>query len=142
MTAHFRALPLNEALPRLLTGLPYGLILYAPELSPTNSAATTHVIELIVAAKAPHAATASGSEASAAPVHAESRQVATLDTPPEWSAVLRHPDRAVRLQALEHWAEQGTATALIPLTQALVDPDESVRDRARELVEGSNNRAK
>ena len=58
-----------------------------------------------------------------------------LDTPPEWTAALQHPDTEVRREALQHWAAQGAATPLDPLTHALVDPDESVRSRAQELIE-------
>ena len=57
------------------------------------------------------------------------------ETPPEWNAAFQHSDTAVRIQALERWAEQGAATPLNPLSQALVDPDELVRTRAQELVE-------
>ena len=57
------------------------------------------------------------------------------ETPPEWNAAFQHSDTAVRIQALERWAEQGAATPIDPITQALVDPDESVRARAQELAE-------
>ena len=62
-------------------------------------------------------------------------QAALLDTPPEWTAALQHPDKEVRREALQQWAGQGAATPLDPLTHALVDPDESVRTKAQELVE-------
>jgi len=52
-----------------------------------------------------------------------------------WFADLREsPDATVRLQALEHWAQQ-PGTGINPLTHALVDEDEAVRARAEELYE-------
>ena len=62
-------------------------------------------------------------------------QAELLDTPPEWTAALQHLDKEVRRKALQQWAGQGAATPLDPLTHALVDPDESVRAKAQELVE-------
>lgn len=44
------------------------------------------------------------------------------------------PDPKVRLQALEDWAKHPTAN-IDPLTYALVDPDETVRERAQQLWE-------
>lgn len=44
------------------------------------------------------------------------------------------PDPNVRLQALDAWA-RSPGESLDPVTQALVDPDESVRTRAQELLE-------
>jgi hypothetical protein len=50
-----------------------------------------------------------------------------------WLAELREsPDATVRLQALQHWAQQ-PGTGIDPLTFALVDEDEEVRTRAEEL---------
>ena len=65
----------------------------------------------------------------------QAQAAALLDTPPEWTAALQHPDKEVRREALQQWAGQGAATPLDPLTHALVDPDESVRAKAQELVE-------
>ena len=135
VTAHFRGLPLDEALARLLTGLPYGLIIYDPAPSATHSSATKQVVELLVSGKALDASAHFGNEASGVAVDTSPVQEATLDVPPDWAAALQHPDRAVRREALQRWAEQGAATPLYPLTQALVDPDESVRARAQALVE-------
>lgn len=54
---------------------------------------------------------------------------------PAWLAeALDDPDPHVRIQALETWAQRPRET-LEPLTYALVDPDESVRTRAQELLE-------
>jgi hypothetical protein len=54
---------------------------------------------------------------------------------PAWFTVdLDDPDPSVRLQALEAWARAPKET-LDPLTYALVDPDETVRARAQELLE-------
>lgn len=65
----------------------------------------------------------------------QGQAAALLDVPPEWTAALKHPDKEVRQTALQQWAAQGAATPLAPLTHALVDPDESVRAKAQELVE-------
>jgi hypothetical protein len=57
------------------------------------------------------------------------------DDPPPWLAELLHaPDPNVRLQALGAWARQPGAS-LDAVTYALVDPDESVRARAQEVLE-------
>jgi len=45
-----------------------------------------------------------------------------------------HSDPAIRLYALEAWA-LAPGERLDPVTHALVDPDESVRARAQELLE-------
>jgi hypothetical protein len=57
------------------------------------------------------------------------------EDPPSWLAeLLRAPDPNVRIQGLDAWARQPTVS-LDPVTNALVDPDESVRTRAQELLE-------
>jgi hypothetical protein len=56
------------------------------------------------------------------------------ESPPWLSELLHAPDPKVRIQGLEAWARQPTAS-LDPVTYALVDPDESVRARAQELLE-------
>jgi hypothetical protein len=54
---------------------------------------------------------------------------------PTWLPdALSHPDPRVRIRALETWAQHPGET-LDPVTYALVDPDESVRARAQELLE-------
>ena len=50
------------------------------------------------------------------------------------TAARENPDPAVRLHALEIWAQRPGAS-LDPVTYALVDPDESVRARAQQLWE-------
>lgn len=50
------------------------------------------------------------------------------------TAARENPDPAVRLQALESWAQRPGAS-LDPMTYAMVDPDASVRIRAQELFE-------
>jgi len=58
---------------------------------------------------------------------------AQRETREMWLAELREsPDATVRLQALQHWAQQ-PGTGIDPLTFALVDEDEEVRTRAEEL---------
>ena len=57
------------------------------------------------------------------------------DDPPPWLAdLLQAPDPNVRVQALDAWA-QHPGESLDPVTFALVDPDQSVRARAQELLE-------
>jgi hypothetical protein len=57
------------------------------------------------------------------------------DDPPPWLAeLLRSPDPNVRIQALDAWAQHPGAS-LDPVTYALIDPDESVRARAQEVLE-------
>ena len=52
-----------------------------------------------------------------------------------WYAEMREsPDVTARLQALEVWAKQPNES-LDPVTLALVDEEESVRERAQELWE-------
>jgi hypothetical protein len=50
------------------------------------------------------------------------------------TAAREDPDPGARLRALEDWA-RGPRDSLDPLTHALVDPDETVRARAQELLE-------
>jgi len=61
-------------------------------------------------------------------------QYATGDPPPWLAELLQSPDPNVRIQALDAWARQPTAS-LNPVTYALVDSDESVRARAQEILE-------
>ena len=54
---------------------------------------------------------------------------------PVWlTQVLKDPDPRMRLHAIETWAIKPGKT-LDPVTYALVDPDETVRARAQELLE-------
>ena len=54
---------------------------------------------------------------------------------PSWFMDARDaPDSVVRLSVLELWA-QSPRESLDPVTYALVDPDESVRARAQDLLE-------
>lgn len=68
--------------------------------------------------------------ASAPPVG----QYQSEDSPPWLAELLHAPDRNVRIQALDAWAREPTGS-LDPVTYALVDPDESVRARAQEVLE-------
>lgn len=143
VTAHFRALPFEEAMAQLLAGLTYALV-YTPAPHGGGLPATPPIGDLMVFDAAPATqpalsreaadlARTTGTEPPQGPDQAQA--AALLDTPPEWAAALHHPDTEVRREALKHWAAQGAATPLDPLTHALVDPDESVRARAQELVE-------
>ena len=54
---------------------------------------------------------------------------------PAWLTAAREdPDPRVRIHAIEAWA-RNPGESLDPVTHALVDPDESVRARAQELLE-------
>ena len=61
-------------------------------------------------------------------------QYPTEDPPPWLAELLRAPDPNVRIEALDAWARHPGAS-LDPVTYALVDPDESVRARAQEVLE-------
>ncbi len=53
---------------------------------------------------------------------------------PAWlTEAIRDPDPNARIRALEAW-ERHPGENLNPLTYVLVDPDESVRARAQELL--------
>jgi HEAT repeat protein len=56
------------------------------------------------------------------------------DSPARLAEALSSPDSRVRIRALETWA-QHPGEDLNPVTYALVDPDESVRARAQEVLE-------
>ena len=135
VTALFRSLPLDEALAKLLAGLPYAII-YAPASVHPEPSATRRIVEVLIFEHASTANAVGSSAASAArSAGGVQPQGPSLHTTAEWSAVLEHPDTEIRLDALQRWAEQGAATPLDPLMQALSDPDESVRAMAEELVE-------
>jgi hypothetical protein len=134
VSARFNALPMNEALPQLLIGLSYAIVLPATISSGTESAGTKQMIEVLVIGKAPEVAPARGGETSANISRGESVDEALLETPPDWTAAFQHENREVRVEALLRWAEQGAATPLNPLTRALLDPDESVRAWPQELI--------
>lgn len=69
------------------------------------------------------------------PVPGASTLFYATEDPPPWLAELLHaPDPNVRVQALDAWARQ-PGPSLNPVTYALVDPDESVRIRAQEVLE-------
>lgn len=60
------------------------------------------------------------------------------EEPPWLTAEFNDPDPGIRLQAMEAWAKEPpneSQETLDPLTYALVDPEESVRLRAQELLE-------
>lgn len=135
VTAHFRALPLDEAVARLPAGLPYGII-YASAPYAAGSAATREIGELMVFETGPATKNTRSREAFDLTSNTgPGSGLVGLETTPEWTAVLQHSDKAVRVEALQHWAAQCAATPLNPLTHALVDPDESVRAKAQELAE-------
>ena len=74
-----------------------------------------------------------------APTAARSRDVRDTEErepeEPAWIVEAReNPDPNARLRAIEAWAHNPGET-LNPFTYALVDPDESVRARAQELLE-------
>ena len=83
-------------------------------------------------ARVPPATTSATPTPSDAQTRAEQAQREAREL---WFAERREsPDATVRLQALEHWAQQ-PGTGIDPLTYALVDEDEAVRARAEELYE-------
>jgi HEAT repeat protein len=56
------------------------------------------------------------------------------ELPARLAEALNSPNPSVRIRALETWA-QHPGEDLNPVTYALVDPDESVRARAQDLLE-------
>jgi hypothetical protein len=106
-------------------------------------------LERPVQAVAPEAAAAAANQAAFPPAaHYERKTTEGLpalsaprpeqyrpEDPPPWLTELLHsPDPNVRVQGLEAWARH-PSTSLDPVTYALVDPDESVRARAQEVLE-------
>jgi hypothetical protein len=78
---------------------------------------------------------ASRSPSTSAGGHATPYAGRTETELPTWLAeALNNPDPSMRVRALETWA-QHPGEHLDPVTYALVDPDESVRARAQELLE-------
>ena len=97
-----------------------------PTASPAAPPPSTR---LTTASRAPSAAPAAPAPSS----HRAAAERAQQEAWAQWYAALRDsPDRTVRLQALDHWAQQPGAS-LDPLTYALVDGDEDVRARAQDL---------
>jgi HEAT repeat protein len=87
------------------------------------------------AADAPVEPRRSSENSKTLPVASSQIEQRQSDDPPPWLDELLHaPDPNVRIQALDAWARQPTAS-LDPVTYALVDPDESVRARAQEWLE-------
>lgn len=56
------------------------------------------------------------------------------ELPAQLAEALNSPNPSVRIRALETWA-QHPGEDLNPVTYALVDPDESLRARAQDLLE-------
>jgi len=73
-------------------------------------------------------------ERLSAPSAPRYEQYQTEDPPPWLAEMLHASDPNVRIQALDAWGRNPT-TSLDPVTYALVDPDESVRARAQEVLE-------
>lgn len=74
-------------------------------------------------------------QATAAPAFRYGERAQTQAPDPAWLAAAREdPDPNVRMHALEAWA-QHPGESLDPVTYALVDADEAVRNRAQELFE-------
>ncbi len=77
----------------------------------------------------------SGAPSTSAGGHATSyTRQADTELPARLADAYKSPDPRVRIRALEAWA-QHPGEDLNPLTYALVDPDESVRAGAEELLE-------
>ena len=139
VTTDFAALPPDQAIARLLAGFFYAITDHSAAATQPGADSAHRKGELIVFDQPPWVGAADSRVAfSVAPqsmmVTAQAQRL-TPDTPPEWNAAFKHLETAVRIEALERWAEQGAATPIDPITHALVDPDESVRARAQELAE-------
>lgn len=80
-----------------------------------------------------HKAYASAPKNAWAPATGDHQAYSTEE--PAWlTEALNDPNPNVRINALEAWA-RNFRESLDPITHALVDPDESVRSRAQELLE-------
>ena len=140
VTAHFRALPLEEVLARLLAGHSYAFT-YATAPSGEGAEARRKIVELIVLDDVPATKDAGGREATDLIRRAGSGTGSEqrMETTPEWLAALGIPIPAVRLMALDRVRQSRTATtgpaSLDLLNRALLDPEETVRTRAQELAE-------
>lgn len=131
VSAEFRALPLDEGIKRLLAGHPYAII-YAPRLSRVGSGGHSQMVELVVLEARHTTASAGSSETPASTTELGSGAALT----PEWAAALAHPDPKTRLKALDQLTQQSDST-VDALTLAISDdPDESVRAKALELIQG------
>ena len=86
------------------------------------------------AASSPAAHRGKTSEGLSAPSVALREQYQTDDPPPWLAEMLHASDPNVRIQALDAWAQR-PGESLDDVTYALVDPDESVRARAQEVLE-------
>jgi hypothetical protein len=129
----------------LVRHLCFAAIAAAPALyacsksSPDNSdrvvhpaAAPTAAVDRSASPSTAHGASKTSERVLLASARTEQYQT---DDPPPWLAELLHaPDPNVRIQALDAWA-QHPGESLDPVTYALVDPDESVRARAQEVLE-------
>jgi hypothetical protein len=128
----FRSLPLDEGIDRLLNGHPHA-VLYENRQSAPGVARVEKIREIVVLSGegAPSYQPDDRAKASEPSVELD----AEMDATAQMNTALQDPDPAVRIKALDRWAEQGAATPLDPLTQALVDPDVSVRAKAQQLFD-------
>jgi hypothetical protein len=128
----FRDLPLHEGIDRLLMGHPHA-VLYEEASSPLEASSGKKIREIVVLSDA-------GAPSSPLTDRSPSREAnpktgADADAMARVSAALQNPDPGVRLQGLEDWAQHPGGYSIEPLSQALVDPDESVRARAQQLFD-------
>lgn len=71
---------------------------------------------------------------SASNPHTVSVPFSELVLPDLMAKELEHPDRAVRLGALDRWGQSAPVGSVDPLIQALEDQDKRVQERALELI--------
>jgi len=128
----FRDLPLEEGVERLLVGHSHA-VLYEEAPSPPGASSVKKIREIIVLSD--EAAPSSQLTDRPAAREPNLNSGVDVDAMARVSAALQDPDPGVRLKALEEWAQHPGGYSIDPLTQALVDPDESVRARAQQLFD-------
>jgi hypothetical protein len=117
VSAHFERLPVDRGVAPLLARWSYAVLYAAGSVAHGRSAGRITDLLVLAPAGPPHDGLQDGhaSDSTAAPAS---------------------PGPQERIQALEQWVAARDGSDVDLLTHALVDPDEQVRVRAQELLEG------
>jgi hypothetical protein len=117
VSERFDNLPLEQGISRLLSGRSIATVYEAQSGQPQTANTTRRVTELWVL-----------------PKHKPAGSAIVLDS---WSdsAFLEEPDPSVRLVRLDDYAHRRDSVAVNTLAQAMVDPDEMVREKAQSLFD-------
>jgi hypothetical protein len=128
----FQDLPLEEGIERLLVGHSHA-VLYEDGPLPLGASGVKKIREIVVLS---YEGAPSSQLTDRAPAREPTLKTgADVDAMARVSAALQNPDPGVRLKGLEQWAQHPGGYSIEPLSQALVDPDESVRARAQQLFD-------